>query len=287
MTSYWFLMRTTRCSDTHWLPFGRNPRFATAGIAVALLGLSLGGCIPFATPHLLQSNSRGDVTTATQQRLEVGKSTRADVLLALGAPDGRAADDSWFTYGSARTSEVGGFLFLIVSGVGAEHVNTHVSRLLVRFDSYGIVSNVDLQQSECSGFMAAQGCLDLKGKELTAADGARAQGYGSALLSYPAAQFRRGTPQKCEFTFHTPEAHGPLVITDRAVVMGDTALDYTQIEQVLPVRRQELDSWVALKGRDGICTFIFIPEGGINAPRVHDAILHQWQVVSGAAAPAQ
>jgi hypothetical protein len=253
---------------------------------VALVCLALGGCIPFATPHLLQPSSRGDVTTATQQRFEVGETTRTDVLLALGAPDGHAADDSWFTYGSARTSEVGGFLFLLVSGVGAEHVNTHVSRLLVKFDSHGIVSNVDLQQSQCSGFMVSQGCLDLKGKELTAADGARVQGYGIALLSFPGAQFRRGTSQKCEFTFHTPQAHGPLVITDRAVVMGDTALDYTQIEEVLPVRRQELDSWVVLKGRDGICTFIFIPDAGINAPRVHDAVLHQWQAVSGPA-PAQ
>jgi outer membrane protein assembly factor BamE (lipoprotein component of BamABCDE complex) len=166
MTSYWSLMRTARCSDTIWLPYGRNRRFASAGIAAALLCLSLGGCIPFATPHLLDSDSRGDVTTATQQRLEVGKTTRVDVLLALGAPDGRAADDDWFTYGSARTSEVGGFLFLLVDGIGVEHVNTHVSRLLVKFDSNGIVSSVELQQSECSGFMAAQGCLDLKGKEL-------------------------------------------------------------------------------------------------------------------------
>jgi hypothetical protein len=286
MISYWSLMQTTCCSDTIWLPFGRNQRFGCARIAVALFCLSLEGCIPFATSHLLDSNSRGDVTTATQQHLEIGKSTRADVLLALGAPDGRAADDSWFTYGSARTSEVGGILFLIVSGVTTEHVNTHVSRLLVRFDSHGIVSNVDFQQSECSGFMMAQGCLDLKGKDLAAADAARAHGYGIALLSFPGAQFRRGAPGKCEFKFHTPESHGPLVITDRAIVMGDTTLAYTQIEEVLPVRHQELDSWVALKGRDGICTFIFIPDAGINAPRVHDAVLHQWQALSGAA-PAQ
>jgi hypothetical protein len=279
-------MRTACCSDTIWLPFGRNQRFGSARIAGALCCLALGGCIPFATPHLLQSDSRIDVTTATQQRLEVGKSTRADVLLALGAPDGRAADDSWFTYGSARTSEVGGFLFLLVDGIGLEHLNTHVSRLLVKFDPRGIVSNVDLQKSECSGLMVAQGCLDLKGKELTAADAAREQGYGIALLSFPRAQFRRGAPEKCEFKFHTPEVHGPLVITDRAIVMGDTALGYTQIEEILPVRHQELDSWVVLKGRDGICTFIFIPDAGINAPRVHDAILHQWQAVSGAA-PAQ
>jgi hypothetical protein len=31
------------------------------------------------------------------------------------------------------------------------------------------------------------------------------------------------------------------VVTDRAVVMGKTALDYSQIEEVLPVRRQELE----------------------------------------------
>ena len=286
MTSYWSLMRTAYCRDTIWLPFGRKQRLWIAHIATALLCLGFGGCIPFATPHLLDPGSRGDVTTATQQRLEVGKSTRADVLVALGAPNGRGADDSWFTYGSARTSEVGGFLFLLVSGVGAEHVNTHVSRLLVKFDSHGIVTNADLQQSKCSGFMMAQGCLDLKGKELTAADAARAQGYGIALLSFPGAQFRRGAPEKCEFTFHTLQSHGPLVITDHAVVMGDTALNYGQIEEVLPVRRQELDSWVVLKGRDGICTFIYIPEAGINAPRVHDAVLRQWQAVSGTA-PAQ
>jgi hypothetical protein len=278
-----------RCSGTISLRFGRSLRFASTRVAAALAGpalsLFLGGCIPFATPHLLQTNSRGDVGAGAQQRLEIGTSTRADVLLALGAPDGRAVGDSWFTYGSARTAEVGGFLFLLVDGVAAEHVNTQVSRLLIRFDAQGIVSKVDLQQGECSGFMIAQGCLDLRGRELTAADSALAHGYGIAVLSFPEAQIRHGLPGQCEVSPQMAESHGPLAITDRAVVLGDAALEYSQIEEVFPVRRQAWDSWVALKGRDGVCMFIHTPESAVSAPRVHDAVLQGWQAAKAEHSP--
>jgi hypothetical protein len=227
----------------------------------------------------LESSSRRDVVAS--QPIEVGKTRRADVLLVLGEPDGRAADDSWFTYGSVRTQEIGGALILIADVIGEEHVSSRVNRLTVRFDATGVLSKVDFEQGQCSGFMAARGCLNVKGHELTAADTARAHGQGVALLSYADAGFRHGKPDKCEITFRTPMSNGPLVVTDHAVVMGETALDYSQIEEVLPVRRQELDSWAVLKGHDGICIFILLPGGSIDAMRVHDAVLQQWQAVSG------
>src|SRR3974390_428837 len=118
MTSCWSSMKTASCSSTTWPSFGRRERRGAHEPArTAMLWLSLapllGGCIPFATPYLLDSDSRGDVTTAVEQQFEVGKNTRTDFLLLLVRPDGRALDDSWFTYSSARTSEVGGMLFLV------------------------------------------------------------------------------------------------------------------------------------------------------------------------------
>jgi hypothetical protein len=270
---------------TAWLQFGsRDSCHSRASIGTLVLcllaAILLSGCIPFATPAMLESSSRADVTVAAQRDIEVAKTTRVDVLLALGEPDGRAADDSWFSYGSARTWEVGTVTFLLVSGFVTEVAGREINRMIIKFDAIGVVSNMDFQQSKCSGFMVANGCLDVKGKDLIAADEAKANGKGSALLSYAGAQFRHSSPDKCGFTLHSPSSSGPLVLTDRAIVMGKTSLSYSEVAEVLPVLRQELESWVALRGRDGICTFIFIPDSSTNAPRVHDLILKQLQAVS-------
>jgi hypothetical protein len=253
----------------------------SAAAACLLATCLLSGCIPFATPAILESNSRVDVPATAQHDIEVGKTTRVDVLLALGEPDGRAADDSWFTYGSARTWEVGEFTFLLVSGFVIEVVGREISRLTVEFDAAGLVSHVDFQQSKCSGLNNAQGCLDIKGRELIAADGASENGKGSALLSYADAQIRHSLPGECAFTSLSPGSSAPLVLTDRAIVMGETSLNYSDIAEVLPVRRHDLESWVALRGRDGICTFIFIPASKANAPRVHDLLVKQLQAGLG------
>jgi hypothetical protein len=143
-----------------------------------LLWLSLapliGGCIPFGTPYMLNLDSRDDVTPAVEQHIEVGKTTRTAVLLTLGEPDGRAADDSWFTYASVRASEVGAFLFLGFDLEGVEHESRRVARLTVRFNTDGIVSKLDFEQSQCSGahdirtaLSAGHGCLDPRGRELS------------------------------------------------------------------------------------------------------------------------
>jgi hypothetical protein len=240
----------------------------------------LGGCIPFATPKLLNTNSRGDVAAETRNVAEAGRANRVDVLLALGEPDGRGIDDRWFTYASSRTSEVGTVTFLLVSGFVTEHVSTTTERLVIRFDSAGIVSKTDLEESNCAGFMVAQGCLDMKGRDLMASDAANAKGAGTVLLAFADAQFRRGAPTDCGFGFRTSQVSGPLVIADRAIVMGETDLAYDQISEVLPIRHQEMESWVALKGVDGICTFICVPDSKTNASRIHDLLVERVQVAS-------
>ena len=250
-------------------------RRTCALVSVVATTCALAGCIPFATPALLDSSSRGDITIAAQQKLEVGRTTRVDVLLALGEPDGRAVDDSWFAYGSARSSEVGAFAFLIVSGFGFEHVSTEVSRLIVRFDARGVVSSADLDRSKCGGFMAAHGCQDVRGGEIAAADAALAGGEKVVLLSYATSHVVEGTPDRCDIDFGKKGIDGPLALTDRAIVMRDSKLAYAGIAEVLPIKRKELESWVALKRRDGICVFIFLPDSGDTAPRVRELILDQ------------
>lgn len=235
----------------------------------------LAGCIPFATPALLDTDSRGDITVAAQQKLEVGTTTRVDVLLTLGEPDGRAVDDSWFAYGSARSSEVGALAFLIVSGFGIEHVSTDVSRLIVRFDARGVVSSADLDRSKCGGLMVARGCHDVRGGDLAAADAALAGGEKVVLLSYSSSHVVEGTPDHCDIEFRKKGIDGPLALTDRAIVMRDSKLAYAGIAEVMPIKHKELESWVALKRRDGICVFIFLPDSGNTAPRVRQLILEQ------------
>src|SRR5215469_3786762 len=176
MNSCWSLMKMAFCSDTTWFQSGRpdseRTRAPLAGLVLGLAGTAMfGGCIvPYATPKMLDTGSRSQVTPVAQQGIEVGKTTRVDVLLALGEPDGRAVDDSWFSYGSSRSSGAGVFVFLLFDGVDISHVNSQVSRLVIRFDASGLVADVLWQHSDCSGVHSAQGCMDVRGTDLLVAD---------------------------------------------------------------------------------------------------------------------
>jgi len=222
----------------------------------------------------LLSDSRADVTAASQRGIEVGKSTRVDVLLALGEPDGRAVDGRWFTYSSARAFEAG----LVGMGGLMEYMKETVNRLVVRFDASGTVSSVDFQQSHCSGLDHATGCLDVRGSDLLAADIASGK-MGTVLLNYNHASFSYSSNDYCTFANSGSASYGPLALTDREIVMGETELGYSRIIAVLPFRK-EASGVVRLKRYDGICVFIDGFGREIDSVRVHDLILQQIQPVS-------
>jgi hypothetical protein len=238
-----------------------------------------GGCIvPYATPKMLDTGSRSQVPPAAQQGMEVGKTTRVDVLLALGEPDGRAADDSWFSYGSSRSSGAGVFVFLLFDAADINHVNSQVSRLVIRFDASGLVADVLWQHSDCSGMNVAQGCVDVRGTDLLAADMASGK-MGTVLLSYKTGNFAYSRNDNCNSI--DPDSYGlfpyaPFALTDREIVMGESELSYSQIAAILPFDNRGA-GWVRLKRNDGICIFITIPNSSTDTHRVYDLLMQQIQ----------
>jgi hypothetical protein len=277
-------MKMAFCSGTTWFRSGHHKECdgnapISTSVSCLLAAWLFSGCIPVVTPALLSPDSRADLTAASQRGIEVGKTTRVDVLLALGEPDGRAADDRWFTYSSLRASSAG---WLDIFG-GLEFSKSTVNRLVVQFDATSIVSSVDFQQSHCSDLTSGQRCLDVRGTDLLAADIASGK-MGTVLLNYNTASFSYSSNEYCTFANSGPSSYGPFALTDREIVMGETVLSYSRIAAVLPFRKGA-SGVVRLKRNDGICVFI----GGFgretDSVRVHDLILQQLQPVSRTSNP--
>jgi hypothetical protein len=72
-----------------------------------------------------------------------------------------------------------------------------------------------------------------------------------------------------------PLSDGPLALTDREIVMGETALSYSRIAVVLPFRKDD-PGWVRLKEYDGSCMFIKVVGSEADSVRVQDLI---WQKI--------
>lgn len=124
------------------------------GCLVVAVAFCLTGCLPIPIPPLgYPSESRTNLPDRVPEFIVKGKTTREEVLLALGAPDSYAVDGRWMTYSSSRHG--GGVAFVVGGGytagvVGA--VNSYEKRLLVvRFDAHSIVSDVALEERTCRG----------------------------------------------------------------------------------------------------------------------------------------
>ena len=78
----------------------------------------------------------------------------------LGEPDGRAPDDSWFTYGSE--ARLGGVKWADSTRDYGDW-NSSV-RLIIRFDSHGVVSSTEFSQRNCTD--SRRTCFDSTGADL-------------------------------------------------------------------------------------------------------------------------
>jgi outer membrane protein assembly factor BamE (lipoprotein component of BamABCDE complex) len=134
-------------------PYGRLLRRRTwLGIfALCLTVCSLSGC-PYFVPATLDAGSRVDITEKTTSAIVMGKTTRGEVLSALGMPSESATDYSWVTYRSSRTWAAG-LAMGAAMGVGHSTVN----RLTITFDANGVVSKVNFEQRKCAGPFVAAG----------------------------------------------------------------------------------------------------------------------------------
>jgi len=104
--------------------------------------------------------ARTNIDAQTSNHIASQHTKRTEVLLMLGEPDGRARGDSWFTYGSV--TRLGGVKWAD-SGRDYGDWNSSV-RLIIRFDSNGVVSSTEYLQRNCTE--SRRNCLDSTGTDL-------------------------------------------------------------------------------------------------------------------------
>lgn len=148
------------------------------------MGTLLSGCIVLPYPHTItharhDDASRENLGEKVPEFIVAGQTTRQAVLLHLGAPDGAARDESWFAYGSAWREEGSGLGLAYAGHVGygagqLDREKVQYRRLLVRFDTAGVVTAVEMQEKECLRWYGAPGtsiedlysaCLEMSGAD--------------------------------------------------------------------------------------------------------------------------
>jgi hypothetical protein len=152
-------------------------------VAVILLALTTSGCVPIIYSARYEPPSRQNLPDAVPAFIEPGKITMADVMLALGDPDTVATDESWIAYVSRYRKGGGGAALLLLSGssgglLGGATKAMLYRRLLVRFDSMGVVTSATLDLAYCdetevflgttSGTMGP--CFDVNSTDIVAQD---------------------------------------------------------------------------------------------------------------------
>jgi len=161
-------------------------------LGLLLLALAMSGCIPIVYTARYEAPSRQNLTDEVLGLAEVGRSSMADVVLALGDPDTVAADESWIAYASTFREGGGGAALLLAGGgsaglLGGATKQMLYRRLLVRFDGAGVVAEATLNVVDCSeaDFYLGQGvsssppCFDVTSRDLLALDlAARLQAQG-------------------------------------------------------------------------------------------------------------
>lgn len=277
---------TGSCGSTASLRFAElllrsENRVARYIVAAVLFCAPLSGCIvlpvPVPTAAGPHASSRTNVGASVPESMVVGQTTRTQVLLALGEPDGGAADESWFVYGAVERR--GGLRWAWVAAVGAGYGGGAVGggplgnwdssrRLTIRFDESGIVSGASVEQRDCT---LGHGCLDVAGGDISRADDAARNAQlraaaGSVIAAYDTVQFLPVPAQsRCEFSwraFSKMTTAGPLEIRERALYWRYNAqwteLALGDIRAVRP-----LESWGSLWGipvekRDGSCMLLIV-----------------------------
>jgi len=152
-------------------------------IAVLLLALGLTGCVPIIYSARYEKSSRQNLSDTVPAFIETGRTTMADVVLALGDPDTVAADESWVAYASTFREGGGGAALVLAGGgqvglLGGASKQMLYRRLLVRFDAAGVVKESRLDIVDCSeaDFFVGQTssssppCFDVDSLDIAAAE---------------------------------------------------------------------------------------------------------------------
>ena len=161
-------------------------------LAVPLAAVMLCACVVVPVPFSegYRPETRANLPAQQPQTIAAGRSTRTDVLLALGTPDLQASDEAWFVYFSAF-HKGGVFFEVMIVGPGGAipigalgHVSTYENRSLVlRFDAAGVV--------ECLAFERIDETKSLRTPELKPMEHAR---VGQCLTARQIAEALRASP---------------------------------------------------------------------------------------------
>ena len=123
---------------------------------VFIFSILLAGCVTAPEP-LTKKNS--ELTQGmVQMNLEVGKTTKADVLETFGAPNITTRDSSgnevWTYQRQAQVSQSSsssGFIFVIIAGKSAEasgfETSSKMMTLIIKFDGNDVVTDFKSRES--------------------------------------------------------------------------------------------------------------------------------------------
>jgi len=245
--------------------------------SVLLTLLLLSGCIALPVPVPQSAGPKPDSRTNIGDKppagIVFGETTRTQVLLMLGEPDGRAADDGWFTYGSlAQRGGVHWLLFVATTGGGGafpiDDWDTS-RRLTVRFDARGVVSGVALDQRNCNG-----NCLEPRGEDLAKADAQAAAlaAAGPVVATYKGYHLMGPFKRGCDSASRTVagvEVGGPLTLGERGLVWQRpydkwVNLSFEDVRSVSPPVRHAFHTWVAIEKKDGSCLYFRVLGKGVS-----------------------
>lgn len=244
-------------------------------LASLALGSSLAGCVVVPIPVARTSGAdpayRSNLGEQAPPSLVQGSTTRRQVLLELGEPDGRGLDDQWFTYTSV--SRRGGLHWAYYEGwmggggrIGSIDNWDTAQWLTIRFDDRGIVSSVSLDRKNCTNsFVDTHDCTSPRETGPTAADGERRKAQlmaASGLVLGPyTLPIERESGPGCSFNHLAPGYVAALTVTQCGLVWRYQAsgqwgsLAFEDIEDVKAVEGH-LPPRLPILSRDGSCLFI-------------------------------
>jgi hypothetical protein len=258
--------------------------------------------VPVPTTAGPDSASRTNIGDSTPASIEIGTTTRRQILFALGEPDGRGAADQWFTYGALERRGGVQWLMVVAGGVGygttggASRISNWDSsqRVMIRFNDLGIVIGVQTEQRNCTG---EGDCLSASGKEVAAEEArqtalARA---GKILRQYDGLEVAESKHPGCGYPGIGKNTHDYKFFTvgERALVWQDTdtntweTLPLENIQEVQPLEKHWPNHWmIPIRRVDGACMFLSVTRGVVildqkDQEEARSAILERIQTAPG------
>lgn len=113
-------------------------------LAATLLAGCATGCLVIPTPEFDSGDARANINKQTPRQFEAAKTTRTEVVLALGEPDAVSPDELKLAY---RSEKICGFWFVGGYGNSAAGTIEKDRYLVAEFDALGVLQK--LERSSC------------------------------------------------------------------------------------------------------------------------------------------